>query len=406
MKKLSKTGFLISILTIAFVSCSKEDTPESSTIYNQGSGTIAKESTVYSSTLSDESAVKVTGGTLTLTDCTITKSGNTSSSDNSSFYGLNAAVLASGNSSTVYISGGSITTSATGANAVVAYGSTVVVSDATINCSGQYSRGIHATNGGKIMAYDLIASTTGANSSVIATDKGGGAVQVSGGTYNASGADAAVIYSTGNITATGITGTSTNGEATVIEGSNTVSVSNSNMYSGSSSRGVLILQSGSGDATGVTGTLSITGGSLTIFNSSAPLIEVTTNSTGNITLNSTTLSVASGILMKVDYNTNWVTSGATGNLALMGNTAYSGNILADSYSSANVTVSSGTTWNGTFDLANTARSSKLSLTGGTWTLTGNSNVDAITLTNGATINKNGYSLTYTTLTNTSGTINN
>ena len=68
-----------------------------------------------------------------------------------------------------------------------------------------------------------------------------------------------------------------------------------------------------------------------------------------------------GILMTVDYNTQWSTKGATGILILSGNGK---------------------------------------------TYTGNSVVDNITLTNAAVINKNGYTLTYTTLTNTSGTINN
>ena len=406
MKKLTTTGFLIFILTIAFLSCSKEDTPESSTTYIQSSGTVARESATYSSSVSDESAVKVTGGALTLTDCTVTKSGNTSSSDNSSFYGLNAAVLASGTSSTIYISGGTITTSATGANAIVAYSGIVVVSDAVINCSEQYSRGIHATNGGKIKANNVTATTTGDNSSVIATDKGGGTVEVSVGTFKASGTDAAVIYSTGNISASDITGTSSQGEATVIEGSNSASVSNSTLISGSTKRGILILQSGSGDSSGTTGTFTMTGGSLATSGSSAPLIEVVTNSTGNITLNGVTLSVASGILMKVDYNSSWTTSGATGNLALMGNTVYTGNVVADSYSTVNISINPETTWNGTFDNDNTAKSGIITLNGGTWTLTGDSNADVITLTNGAIINKNGHTLTYSTLTNTSGTINN
>lgn len=403
----ARTLFVTFMLSILLFACKEDNSDDSSTtaIYSQSSGTVVKENITYSSTNSDESAVKITGGFLTLAGCTITKSGNTTSSDNSSFYGQNAAVLSSGSSSTIYISGGTISTSATGANAIVAYGGIVAVSDVTINCSGQYSRGIHATNSGKIIATNLTATTTGDNSSVIATDKGGGTVEVSGGTFNVSGTDAAVIYSTGSIVASGITGASANGEAVVIEGSNSASTTNCSLVSGSTSRGVLILQSGSGDAAGTTGTFAMTGGSLSTSSQGAPLIEVTTNSTGNITLNGTTLSIASGILMKVDYNNRWTTSGAIGNLALLGNTVYAGNVVADSYSAANVSVNSGTTWNGAFDNVNTAKSGKITLNGGTWTLTGNSNVDEIILTNGAIVNKSGYNLTYTTLTNTSGTIN-
>lgn len=410
MKK-STLSFLVSSIFIiiagGFQACDKEDTERTSAgAYLQSSGTVIKTSESFESTLEDESTVKVTGGSLTMNDCTVTKSGNTSSSDNSSFYGQNAAILSSGSSSTIIISGGTVTTDATGANAVVAYGGVVGISGVSIKCSGQYSRGLHATNSGKIVASDVTATTTGDNSSVIATDKGGGSVDVTGGTFTVSGNDAAVIYSTGTISTKGITGSSVNGEAIVIEGDNSASVSSSNLTSGSESRGILILQSGSGDASGVTGTLTMIGGSITTTNADAPLIEVVTNSTGNITLNGTSTSIASGILMKVDYNTRWTTSGATGNLALLGSINYSGNIVGDSYSTLNLSITTGATWTGAFDRANTAKSGKISIDGGTWTLTGDSNTDTIELTNGAIINKNGYTLTYVTLNNSSGTINN
>ena len=85
---------------------------------------------------------------------------------------------------------------------------------------------------------------------------------------------------------------------------------------------------------------------------------------------------------------------------------YNGSIVADTYSSAVLTLNSGVIWKGAYDTANTAKATSIAINGGTWTLTGNSNVDSVTLTNKAVINKNGYTLTYTTLTNTSGTINN
>lgn len=79
--------------------------------------------------------------------------------------------------------------------------------------------------------------------------------------------------------------------------------------------------------------------------------------------------------------------------------------VVDSYSSAEITVNEGVTWRGAYDNENTANSTTLTISGGTWELTGDSYVDSITLTDNAVINKNGYSLTYTTLTDTSGTIN-
>ena len=87
----------------------------SSSGYSWSSGTDAQSSKTYSATGEDENAVLVSGGTTTLTDCTITKTGVTSDSDSSSFYGINAAVRATGGTTT--LSGGTITTAGTGANA-------------------------------------------------------------------------------------------------------------------------------------------------------------------------------------------------------------------------------------------------------------------------------------------------
>lgn len=386
------------------------DTSGGSTgVYSQSSGTNTASSTTYTSTSSDENAVQVSGGTFTMTNCTVNKTGgDTSDSDGSSFYGTNAAVLAKGTGKVV-MSGGTITTSAIGANGIVAYGGTVEVSDVTINCSKNLSRGIHATGGGTLTASNLTITTAGNNSSVIALDRGGGTVTVTGGTYKTTGGDCAVLYSTGSLTVNNITGSSSQGEIGVIEGDNSITINNSDITSGasSSSRGMMILQSGSGDGgSGVNGVITVTGGSLTLTGSDTPFIEIVTNVNGTVTLDGVTTTIPSGILMKVDYNTRWSTYGATGILTLSGDgTTYTGSIVADKYSSAEVTVNSGVIWKGAFDNANTAKSTSLVINGGTWTLTGNSYVDSITLKNGATINKNGYTLTYTSITNTSGTVN-
>lgn len=387
----------------------EDDSTSDATSYSQSSGTVSVTGKTYSSTTSDVNAVKVSGGTFTMTDCTVSKGGgDTSNSDNSSFYGINAAVLAS-STGIINMDGGTITTNAKGANGIVAYGGTVTVEDVTINCTQQLSRGIHATGGGTITATNLTITTQASNSSVIALDRGGGTVNVTGGTYTTTGSDCAVLYSTGSLTVNNITGSSSQGEIGVIEGDNYITINNSTLSSGagSSSRGLMILQSGSGDGgDGLNGVITVTGGSLTMTGSSAPLIEIVTNVSGTVTLNGVTTTIPSDILMKVDYNTRWDTYGATGILTLSGSgTTYSGNIVADKYSSSKLTVNSGVIWKGAYDNDNTAKSTTLTIDGGTWTLTGNSYVDSITLTNSAVINKNGYTLTCSDITQTSGTIN-
>lgn len=83
--------------------------------YKLDGGTATQSGQTYSATAADTSGVWVANsGVLTLTNPTILTSGNTSSQDNSSFYGLNAGLLATSGSASV--TGGTITTSGLGAN--------------------------------------------------------------------------------------------------------------------------------------------------------------------------------------------------------------------------------------------------------------------------------------------------
>ena len=98
-----------------------------------------------SSATSRQSAVYITSSGITIDDSTITKSGDYSgSTEDSEFYGLNAAILVQGGGLTM--TGGSISTSAKVSNALVATnGGTVTISGTTITSTGSSSaRGLHA----------------------------------------------------------------------------------------------------------------------------------------------------------------------------------------------------------------------------------------------------------------------
>ena len=346
----------------------------------------------YSSSTQYYNVIQCTGGTLTMNGCTITKTGDGSGGDNSSFYGNNSSIYCGAASSTSYqsttaASGAKIvaknvtvTSSAQGANAVIATnGATVEIDGITIVNNKSVSRGLHATYGGIINASNVDITTNEATSSTIATDRGGGTVTVNGGKATANGSKSAVIYSTGTMSATSLVGTSAKGEIAVIEGDNSISMTNCTMTSGSSERGLLMMQSGSGDASGVNPVMTITGTSLTMTDSSAPLLEVATCVNATCTLDNCTVTVPSGILMYVMADSQWSTSGAVGNL-ILSNGTYSGIVKYDTGYTANVTVNEGAVWN----------------------LTGNATVSK--LVNNGTINKNGYTLTYSSLSG-SGTIN-
>lgn len=378
------------------LSGSTDNTGETVTAYSQSSGSLSAKGNTYISNTSDVNAVKVSGGTFSMENCTIQKTGgDTSDNDGSSFYGTNSAILSTGEG-TVTMNGGAITTNAKGANGVVAYQGTVNISDVVINCSKSVSRGIHATGGGIINATNLTITTESETSSLIATDRGGGTVTVDGGKYTAKGKKSAVCYSTGDISVTGISGSSALGPMCVVEGSNKITVKDSELTSGGESRGILLHQSGSGDANGREGSVSVTGGKLIYTVSDKPLIEVTTSMTGTVTLTDVDLEIKSGILMSADYTKHGNSTYAYLNLLSASSHTYTGNILVDNTGTSTVTVGDGVTWNGAYDKADAGKSTCV-IVKGTWILTDDSNVDTVTVEKGGVISQNGHKLSYSNL---------
>ncbi|MDD4579348.1 MAG: hypothetical protein PHF80_01590, partial [Methanothrix sp.] len=155
----------------------------------------------YTADTDDTSAVYVLNcSKLTLINPTISTRGNSSSMDASSFYGLNAAVLAASDSY-VEITGGSVTTTGSGANGVFATGkgTTINLTGITINCTGEGGHGVDATLEGVLNLKDVDIITAGSHSAAIATDRGSGIINVDGGKVATYGRDSPGIYSTGTI---------------------------------------------------------------------------------------------------------------------------------------------------------------------------------------------------------------
>ena len=377
-------------------SSSSSKTPAGAAYTLSDGTTVTRTGETLTTSTSDYNVVQVTKGTYNLDNCTITKSGDYSSSysgDDTSFYGTNSAVYASGASAIINMTDCKVTTNSKGSNAVFATnGATITIDGITIDNSKSVSRGLHCTGGGIINAKNVDITTRSETSSTVATDRGGGTVTVSGGTITAKGSKSSVLYSTGTIAVDGITGLSEKGPIATVEGANTIIIDNSNMTSQSDVRGILLHQSNSGDATGTKPVCTITNSTLTTSDSSAPLCFVT-NVTATLTLTDVTLNVASNRLMSVEYYKRG--SGSTGNLILQTTKdkwVYTGTVEADDVNNAAVTIGANVTWRGAVNTANTAVTAKVTVeSGATWVLTGNSYVS--TLTNNGTIITNGYTLT-------------
>lgn len=366
-----------------------------------------------STTSSDESAIVVNDvGSLNATGLTISKLGDSSNTENSEFYGLNAAVLVQKGSEAT-IKDTTIETNATGANAVFSTGENAIinVSNTKITTTGDSSRGLDATYGGTINANKVTITTSGQHCAAVATDRGEGTVTVKNSTLNTNGKGSPCVYSTGTISVSNSKGTATDSSCAVIEGKNSITLNNTKLTSygvgrvddGIDNCGVMIYQSMSGDASEGTGTFNATDSTLTISKKSkvyktSPMFFIT-NTDAVINLENTKLNYGSNQLATVSGNDGeWGSQGSNGgNLTFNAtNQTLNGNISVDNISTASFVLKS-STLTSTINSENNAKEVNLSLDSSSkWVVTGDSYVTTLTLENNdlSLIEDNGHTIYY------------
>ena len=348
-----KNVFIIILYSLLILKGNSSNSSHNYSGYNAVSTNTNLSGETLESTTSDQSVVYITSSGITISDSTIKKtSGDSSNTENSEFYGVNAAVLVQGGG--VTITGGTITTAAKGANAVCATnGGTVTISGTTITSTGSGSaRGLHSTYGGSITASDVTISSTGGSCATLATDRGEGTVTCTGCTLNTAGAGSPLIYSTGTITVKGCTGTASGAQMVVVEGKNTAIVQDSSSLkcSGIGNRnnvdncGIFLYQSMSGDADVGTSAFNCKDSTLEIESSSsvyssAPMFFIT-NTASAINLEGCTFNYGSGTFLNAASTSEWGTSGSNGgivNLTLT-NQDIEGDFVVDSISSLTINM--------------------------------------------------------------------
>ena len=262
---------------------------------------------VVNSTTADENTILVnTTDDVTITNSTITKTGDSDGGDNCNFYGQNAAVLVEGGSTTT-LTNLTVTSDAKGANGIFSYGGNggqnggdgdgtkVIIKDTTITTTGDGAGGTMTTGGGTTNAYNLTVTTNGQSSAAIRTDRGGGTVHVDGGTYTSNGLGSPAIYSTAEIHVANATLVSNLSEGVCIEGLNSIELTDCDLTANNTKCNgnatfmdtIMIYQSMSGDAATGNSTFAMTGGSLTSKN--GHMFHVT-NTNADIELNGVKLT--------------------------------------------------------------------------------------------------------------------
>ena len=364
----------------------------------------------FEATEADQNAALAqNGGALALTGVNLTKSGDDTNGDNCNFYGLNSILLAVGEDSTATISDSSLSATSEGSNGIFATdGATVLAHNVQISTTAGNSRGLDATYGGNIIAGDVTISTKGDHSGGVATDRGGGNISVDGGTISTEGSGSPIVYSTGDIEISNVTGSASGSQLVGMEGLNTVLISNSTLESSQTDKtasdpiadGVIIYQSTSGDAestTGETATFQAVDSTLKSAIQSGSMFYLT-NTSANVVLKNTALefdSDAANLLYAAGNDSNnWGTAGSNGaDVTFTGiNQTLTGNIVADTISCANVYLTSSTIWTGAVSIEQNAAGStsdapvnvNIDATS-SWVVTGDSTVSNLTVADGGKV---------------------
>jgi len=273
------------------------------------------------STGTDENAVLLTAGGLALYRDYISRvSSDSTGGDDSSFYGVGAAVLATGGK--LVVEDCEIDTDAAGGAGVFAYGdSEVYVTDTSIWTEQDTSGGIHAAGGGTLYATDLDVTTNGASSAAIRSDRGGGTMRITGGDFVSNGSGSPAVYCTADIAIQDASLKATGSEAVCIEGLNTLRLYDCDLEGdmpdddqNDTTWTVILYQSMSGDSEVGNSTFAMQGGKLTSNNGG---LFCTTNTESSIILESVKLDYSSDddYLLMCTGNTNergWGSVGSNG----------------------------------------------------------------------------------------------
>lgn len=361
-------------------------------------------------TESDQNAVLVqNAGSLDASGLTLQKSGDDTDGDRCNFYGVNSVLLSVGEGSLAKVSSSTISATSAGSNALFATDSaTIYAKDDTIHTTADNSRGLDATYGGTIIGESLDVSTEGDHCAALATDRGGGNVSLANSTLSTQGSGSPLLYSTGDIEVSGVSGTASGSQIAGMEGLNTILIQNSSLESTNTgttgsdpvANGVIIYQSTSGDAETTTGdaaSFQAIDSSLKSSISSGSFFYVT-NTTANILLKQTSLDFDSSAakLLQVEGNSsnNWGSAGSNGatvNFTCSGEDL-KGDVSVDTISSATLYLTAGTSWQGAASITQNASAAEGSATeapltvnvdaSSTWVVTADSTVTNLNVAQG------------------------
>lgn len=257
------------------------------------------------------------------------------------------------------------------------------------------------TGGGTMNAENLTIHTTGNSSAAIRSDRGGGTVTVTGGSYTTDGTGSPVIYSTADITVNDAVLESTASQGVVVEGKNSVTLNNVDLIADNNTKNsdksewyqaVMIYQSMSGDAAEGESYFTMDGGSLTNRNGDIFFVN---NTVTTITLSDADIvnEDGEGVFLRAAA-AGWGSEGSNGGQVTLiaSDQVIDGNMIVDDVSNLNLYLSDGSEFNGAINTDGQAGEVYVEISGGSkWVLTGDSYITSLTC-DADSIDLNGHTL--------------
>ncbi len=337
-----------------------------------------------------------------LNNPTVVKSAGDTGGDAASFYGINAAVLAA-DDATIEINGGTVNTTANGANGVFSYGNSVItVKDLVVRTTENGSGGIMAAGGGTLYASNCDVETLGGSSAAIRSDRGGGTMRIDGGRYISGGGGSPAVYVTADIEVKNATLVANTAQGVVIEGKNSVYLENCDLTGNICAEGttaadddeksnIMVMQSMSGDSAIGRSSFTMKGGKLTALSGN---MFYTTNTSSDISIENVEMVYANDVFLIACCNENvrgWGTPGLNGPNCTFNatNQQMKGEIIYDTASTLKFNILAGSKLEGFFTCREKYQGGKgVTVTvdaTSSWIVTADSVVNTLVIEEGAVI---------------------
>lgn len=374
-------------------------------IYNGSASSTSINHQTFSASANDTNVIVVGNqAQLNLSFVNIFKSGYSSNLLQASFFGVNAAITVQ-NGSLSFFDHLNITTHNGAAN-IYSYGngSYVYIENSVLYSSGPAAHGLYAGGYGTIVGKNIAHYSGGNRCSSFAGDSPDGYVIISDSFAHTSGIGSASFYALGTITATNVVGYAEKSPALFSDGPQISTLTNCDLTAGLLAGTVVFSSMDRKDGA----VLNLTNSKLTTLGNTMPALWF-----GNIIatayLYNTVTNITSGILVTANYSQvtqefNYF-AGYPDNPGLspaivtinVAECSLYGSLIAYNGSTINWILSQYSTWRGNAYSGYGQSNISVSLDStSTWSLTGNTALQNITLANNnlTNINSNGYNITY------------